>query len=231
MTIAEWLDRLNLYHYVPMFTKNQLYLITELKYHYDEKASNTLKKDKFKFKEPLEQMRIKQILSKDFAGLEDFKYLTEHSARQMLTKYIQNKDILEELITYIEPDSMTGFQLKDIIVKKYSPDDITDAIKERVELTKERAIASEDPRVVLDEAGDLEPGEVLICPFTDVGWTPYFSLASGLVTEIGGLLSHGAVVAREYGLPCVVNVENACSRFRTGMLVRVEGKTGTVTVM
>ena len=83
----------------------------------------------------------------------------------------------------------------------------------------------------LDEAGDLEPGEVLICPFTDVGWTPYFSLASGLVTEIGGLLSHGAVVAREYGLPCVVNVENACSRFRTGMLVRIEGKTGTVTVM
>jgi len=156
MTIAEWLDRLNLYHYVPMFTKNQLYLITELKYHYDETARNTLKKDKFKFKEPLEEMRIKQMLSKDFAGLEDFKYLTEHAARRMLAKYIQNEDILEELVSYVEPDSITGFQLKDIIVKKYSPDDITDAIKDRVELTKERAIASEDPRVVLDEAGDFE---------------------------------------------------------------------------
>ena len=83
----------------------------------------------------------------------------------------------------------------------------------------------------IEEASDLEPGEVLICPFTDVGWTPYFSLASGLVTEIGGLLSHGAVVAREYGLPCVVNVDDACSRFVTGMMVRIEGSTGTVTVV
>ena len=96
------------------------------------------------------------MLSKDFAGLEDFKYLTEHAARRMLVKYIKNEDILEELVSYIEPDSITGFQLKDIIVKKYSPDDITDAIKDRVQLTKERAIASEDPRVVLDEAGDFE---------------------------------------------------------------------------
>lgn len=83
----------------------------------------------------------------------------------------------------------------------------------------------------IEEASELEPGEILICPFTDVGWTPYFSLASGLVTEIGGLLSHGAVVAREYGLPCVVNVDEACSRFRTGMMVKIEGSTGTVTVL
>ena len=83
----------------------------------------------------------------------------------------------------------------------------------------------------LEEASDLEPGEILICPFTDVGWTPYFSLASGLVTEIGGLLSHGAVVAREYGLPCIVNVEDACSRFQTGMLVSIHGSTGKITVL
>lgn len=74
----------------------------------------------------------------------------------MLSKYILNKDILEELLTYIEADSISGFQLKDIIVKYFSPDDIADAIKERVQLTKQRAIASEDPRVVLDEADDFE---------------------------------------------------------------------------
>ena len=153
MTIGEWLDRLNLYHYVPMFTKNQLYLITELKYHQE---GDQLKKENFKFKEPLEEMRIKQILNKDFGGQEDFKYMTENSARRMLNKYIKNEDILEELISYIEPDSITGFQLKDIIIKNYSPDDLTDAIKERVELTKQRAIASEDPRVVLDETGYQE---------------------------------------------------------------------------
>ena len=82
--------------------------------------------------------------------------MTENSARRMLNKYIKNEDILEELISYIEPDSITGFQLKDIIIKNYSPDDLTDAIKERVELTKQRAIASEDPRVVLDETGYQE---------------------------------------------------------------------------
>ena len=72
----------------------------------------------------------------------------------MLKKYIKNESILEELVEYVQPDSITGFQLKDIILKNYSPDDICDAIKERVELTKQRAIASEDPRVVLDEADD-----------------------------------------------------------------------------
>lgn len=64
MTIAEWLDRLNLYHYVPMFTKNQLYLISELNNH---REGDKLK-EKFKFKEPLEEMRISQILSNDFGG-------------------------------------------------------------------------------------------------------------------------------------------------------------------
>eukprot|EP00946_MAST-07B_sp_MAST-7B-sp1_P004674 g4674.t1 len=83
----------------------------------------------------------------------------------------------------------------------------------------------------LQEAANLEPGEILICPFTDVGWTPYFSLAAGLVTEIGGLLSHGAVVAREYGLPCVVNIKNACDRFQTGSFIRIEGNTGSVIVL
>lgn len=83
----------------------------------------------------------------------------------------------------------------------------------------------------LQDASHLIPGEILICPFTDVGWTPYFSLASGLVTEIGGLLSHGAVVAREYGLPCVVNVTNACQLIVTGMYIRIEGSTGTITVL
>ena len=83
----------------------------------------------------------------------------------------------------------------------------------------------------LEEAAELKPGEILICPFTDVGWTPYFSLASGLVTEIGGLLSHGAVCAREYNLPCIVNVKDACSRFRTGAYISMNGVTGKIHVL
>ena len=61
-----------------------------------------------------------------------------------------------------------------------------------------------------------QPGDILVVNYTDVGWSPYFPLISGLVTEIGGLLSHGAVVAREYGLPCIVNVQKATSLLKTG---------------
>ena len=94
-------------------------------------------------------------------------------------------------------------------------------------------IAEAPARVIttLDEANTLQPGEIMICQYTDVGWTPYFSLASGVVTEIGGLLSHGAVVAREFGLPCVVGVRGATARIKSGSIVRVEGDTGKVTVL
>jgi len=85
-------------------------------------------------------------------------------------------------------------------------------------------------RVVLDPAdAHLEPGEVLVAPSTDPGWTPLFLTAGGLVMEMGGANSHGAVVAREYGIPAVVGVPDAASRLRTGQTVTVDGAAGTVT--
>ena len=85
-------------------------------------------------------------------------------------------------------------------------------------------------RVLLraDAMGELETGEVLVVHTTDVGWTPLFLLAAGVVTELGGPLSHAAVVAREFGVPSVVNVEGATRAIRTGDLVRVDGGTGVV---
>ena len=84
-------------------------------------------------------------------------------------------------------------------------------------------------RVVLDPVGaHLEPGEVLVVPSTDPGWTPLFLTAGGLVMEMGGPNSHGAVVAREYGIPAVVGVPNATSRIETGQLVTVDGAAGIV---
>jgi pyruvate,water dikinase len=80
----------------------------------------------------------------------------------------------------------------------------------------------------LEEAAALEAGEILIAPITDVGWTPYFSLIGGLATDVGSAVSHGAVVAREYGLPAVVNLRVATSRFRTGDLVTLDGDRGTL---
>ncbi|MGI5272939.1 PEP/pyruvate-binding domain-containing protein [Nonomuraea sp. CA-218870] len=85
-------------------------------------------------------------------------------------------------------------------------------------------------RVVLDPVGaHLEPGEILVCPSTDPGWTPLFLTAGGLVMEMGGAMSHGAVVAREYGIPAVVGVPDATRRIGSGERVTVNGATGTVT--
>ena len=79
----------------------------------------------------------------------------------------------------------------------------------------------------LQEAAALEPGEILVTPITDIGWTPYFSLIGGLVTDLGSSVSHGAVIAREYGLPCVVNTRQATSFLQTGNRVRLDGDTGS----
>ncbi|MFE4833110.1 PEP/pyruvate-binding domain-containing protein [Arthrobacter sp. NPDC056691] len=84
-------------------------------------------------------------------------------------------------------------------------------------------------RVILDPVGaHLEPGEILVAPSTDPGWTPLFLTAGGLVMEMGGPNSHGAVVAREYGIPAVVGVADATSLLRTGQEVTVDGGAGTV---
>jgi phosphohistidine swiveling domain-containing protein len=81
-----------------------------------------------------------------------------------------------------------------------------------------------------DSAG-LEPGEVLIAPATSPGWAPLLLAAGALVTEIGGTLSHGAIIAREYGLPAVLNVTGATRCIRTGQLVRVDGSQGIVQLL
>jgi len=84
-------------------------------------------------------------------------------------------------------------------------------------------------RVILSPIGArLEPGEVLVAPSTDPGWTPLFLTAGALVMEMGGMMSHGAVVAREYGIPAVVGVPDATARIATGDHVTVDGSAGTV---
>jgi rifampicin phosphotransferase len=84
-------------------------------------------------------------------------------------------------------------------------------------------------RVVLDPVGaHLEPGEILVAPSTDPGWTPLFLTAGGLVMEMGGPNSHGAVVAREYGIPAVVGVADATTRIKTGEEITLDGASGVV---
>ncbi|GAA4517370.1 phosphoenolpyruvate synthase [Actinoallomurus oryzae] len=87
-------------------------------------------------------------------------------------------------------------------------------------------------RVVTDMArADLQAGDILVTAYTDPGWTPLFVTAAGLVTEVGGLMTHGAVIAREYGLPAVVGVERATRLIRDGQRIRVHGTDGYVQIL
>lgn len=87
-------------------------------------------------------------------------------------------------------------------------------------------------RVILNmEEANLEEGDILVTAFTDPGWTPLFVSIKGLVTEVGGLMTHGAVIAREYGLPAVVGVENATKLIKDGQRIRVHGTEGYIEVL
>jgi rifampicin phosphotransferase len=87
-------------------------------------------------------------------------------------------------------------------------------------------------RVIFDMGeADLEPGDILVTAYTDPSWTPAFVAIAGLVTEVGGLMTHGAVIAREYGLPAVVGVEQATRLIRDGQGIRVNGTDGWVEIL
>lgn len=87
-------------------------------------------------------------------------------------------------------------------------------------------------RVILNmEDANLEDGDILVTAFTDPGWTPLFVSIKGLVTEVGGLMTHGAVIAREYGLPAVVGVENATKLIKDGQRIRVHGTEGYIEIL
>ncbi|MFD2351290.1 PEP-utilizing enzyme [Nonomuraea ferruginea] len=86
-------------------------------------------------------------------------------------------------------------------------------------------------RVIRDPVGaHIDPGEILVAPTTDPGWTPLFMTAAGLVTETGSPVAHGPTVAREYGIPAVICVRDATREITTGQLITVDGTAGTVRV-
>ncbi|MFJ7469486.1 phosphoenolpyruvate synthase [Peribacillus frigoritolerans] len=118
----------------------------------------------------------------------------------------------------------------EIIVGEYKRDNLkAEAI---VGLPVSSGVIEGRARVILNmEDADLEDGDILVTTFTDPSWTPLFVSIKGLVTEVGGLMTHGAVIAREYGLPAVVGVENATKLIKDGQRIRVNGSEGYIEIL
>jgi phosphohistidine swiveling domain-containing protein len=125
-----------------------------------------------------------------------------------------------------------------VVVGRYDPQKhIAAKIDTNIKVLKGIAvspgIATGKARVIThpNDGQHVEPGEILIAPVTNPAWTPYFLPAAGVVMDMGGVLSHGAIIAREYGLPAIVNVGPASKIIQTGQTIRVDGDRGTVTIL
>ncbi|MDH4240827.1 MAG: PEP-utilizing enzyme, partial [Phycisphaerae bacterium] len=126
----------------------------------------------------------------------------------------------------------------DVIFGKFDPDKyILDPVDTDVEkltgLPVSPGVVTGKARVILRADADQQvlAGEILVAPFTDPGWTPYFVTAAAIVMDQGGILSHGSIVAREYGIPAVVNVGSATQIIKTGQTIEVDGNQGIVKIL
>jgi len=118
----------------------------------------------------------------------------------------------------------------EIIAGKYKRENLPDGAIAGLPVSS--GVVEGRARVILHmEDADLEEGDILVTSYTDPSWTPLFVSIKGLVTEVGGLMTHGAVIAREYGLPAIVGVENATRRIQNGQRIRVHGTEGYIEIL
>ncbi len=140
----------------------------------------------------------------------------------------QRKDAFRSYEALTPPRVLTSDG--EVITGKYRRDDLPGGAL--VGLPVSAGTIEGRARVILDMAkADLEPGDILVTTYTDPSWTPLFLTIKGLVTEVGGLMTHGAVIAREYGLAAVVGVEHATRLIRDGQRIRVNGTDGYVEIL
>ncbi len=123
----------------------------------------------------------------------------------------------------------------DVAIGAPKPLDMSDSVEGEslsgVPVSRGRVLGRARIVKTVEDAEQLEKGEIMVAAFTDIGWSPYYSVIGALVTEVGSALSHGAVVAREYSLPTIVNVKGATRRIKTGDALLVDATHGTITVL
>ncbi len=165
----------------------------------------------------------------------DIFYLTFHELHDVVSTRRADEQLIRE-----RKDAFRAYQALtpprvltsdgEVIAGAYRRDDVpTGAL---IGLPVSAGTVEGRARVIRDIAqADIEPGDILVTTYTDPGWTPLFLAVKGLVTEVGGLMTHGAVIAREYGLPAVVGVEHATNLIRDGQRIRVHGTDGYVAIL
>ncbi|MED3379505.1 phosphoenolpyruvate synthase [Bacillus tropicus] len=167
--------------------------------------------------------------------VDDIYYLTFEELHEVVrTKKLDYEIIHKQKNDYKLYEKLTPPRIMtsdgEIITGKYKRENLpADAI---AGLPVSSGVVEGRARVILNmEDANLEEGDILVTAFTDPGWTPLFVSIKGLVTEVGGLMTHGAVIAREYGLPAVVGVENATKLIKDGQRIRVHGTEGYIEVL
>ncbi|HCI80228.1 MAG TPA: phosphoenolpyruvate synthase, partial [Ktedonobacter sp.] len=166
---------------------------------------------------------------------EDSYYLTFQELREVVRTHTLDYSLInkrKEEYSFYEKLTPPRVITSDgeIIVGKYKREHLSS--KAIAGLAVSSGVIEGRARVIFNlEDADLEDGDILVTSFTDPGWTPLFVSIKGLVTEVGGLMTHGAVIAREYGLPAVIGVENATRLIKDGQRIRVNGTEGHVEIL
>jgi pyruvate,water dikinase len=189
----------------------------------------------FLYKQALLEEAARLLRAHVLQEQEDIYYLTFQELREVVRTHTLNDQIVSQRKAEHErhwkltpPRVLTSDG--EIVAGKYTRGDLpADAL---VGLAVSAGVVEGRARVLLDMAdAKLEAEDILVTIFTDPSWTPVFVSIKGLVTEVGGLMTHGAVIAREYGLPAVVGVENATRLIKDGQRVRVHGTDGYVEIL
>ncbi len=164
-----------------------------------------------------------------FLDLDEVEAVLLDGGSPALKEEVESRRVEYEKNKAITPPSL--------VYGRFDPDDfIADEVDFEAEVLTGLAVCPGvvcgPARVMLrSDSGQVQPGEIMVAPFTDPGWTPHFLTAAGIVMDMGGLLSHGSIVAREYGIPTVVNVGPATRIIKTGQMVQVDGGRGVVRIL
>ena len=168
-------------------------------------------------------------------GWEDFYYLTWDEAKALLRGELEREEAYRHIRRRrAEEERNLPVMLPETFQGRPKPLRLADSELPEGDILRGIPVSpgrvTGPARVILDPRRDatIKPGEILVAPVTDAGWTPLFVAAAGVVVDVGGSLSHGSTVAREFGLPAVVNVKHGTRLIRTGQTITVDGAEGVV---